>query len=124
MRLYIVIIKDEDQLILEEILSTSLEYAMSKFKKGAKYNKFYRNARLSAEWKMTSDGLHRITTVQMLKKGDYFHTVDKYGDEGKTVYVRGQYDHSREKYECCKFHDMNSCRYFNRDQLVTDEMTF
>ena len=124
MGMYIAIIKDENNLILEEIFSSSLDYAMSKFKKGAKYNKFYRNAKLSAEWKMTSDGLHRITTVQMLKKGDYFHAVDKYGTEGKTVYVRGIYDHSREKYECYKFHDVNSCRYFDRFQLVTDEMTF
>ena len=121
---YIAIIKDENGTILEEILSTSLNYAIDKFKKGAKYNKFHRNESISADWKMTSDGLHRITTVQMLKKNDYFVTVDKYGEEGKTVYVRGTYDHSCEKYECYKFYDINSCRYFHSSQLVTDEMTF
>ena len=124
MKRYIAEIKDENGVIIEEVLATTLQYAIDRFKEGAKYNKFYRGASLSAEWKMTLDGAHRITTIQMLKKGDYFVTVDKLDTESKTVYVRDTYDHSREKYECYKFDDVNKFRYFPREQLVTDEMTF
>ena len=117
---YMIGIKNRDtgEFLATDFAST-IGYGLRRYKKYSETSE-----PLVAEWITTPEGL-RITTISELKKGTYFVTVDSnHSKIGKTVYVRDNYDHSREKYECYKFHDVNSTRYFHRDQLVTDEMTF
>ena len=117
---YMIAIKNRDtgEFLATDFAST-IGYGLRRYKK---YNEG--NEPLVAEWVTTPED-YRITTLSELKKGTYFVTVNNNHDKvGKTVYVRGTYDHSCEKYECYKFYDVNNTRYFHRDTLVTDEMTF
>ena len=57
--------------------------------------------------------------LKTVKKGDYFRLVG-----GKSVYVKGDYDRSSKKYECCRFDDANAFRLFKGDKMVDAEFTF
>lgn len=67
---------------------------------------------------------YRVTHLCELPRGCYFRTLSKKGKLGKTVYVKDVYDHSENKYECYKFHDVCSSRLFDRHQLVVIDFTF
>ena len=66
-----------------------------------------------------TDGFY--TTIKSLKRGDFFKLSDK---PNATIYIRGDYDKSDKKYECCKFYDCNSFRYFNGNKTVITGFTF
>ena len=74
---------------------------------------------------LTSEG-YRITCLKLLPKGTYFNLVAARGKKPtpSRVYVRGEYDRSEAKYECCHFEDVNRCRLLNGHTLVTIDMTF
>ena len=74
---------------------------------------------------LTPEG-YRITCLKLLPKGTYFNLVAARGKKPtpSRVYVRGEYDRSAAKYECCYFEDINHCRLLNGRTLVTFDMTF
>lgn len=62
--------------------------------------------------------------IRDLKRGEYF-TLKPIDFPNETqVYVRGNYDRSEKKYECCKFSDFCCYRYFKGDKLVYTDFTF
>lgn len=74
---------------------------------------------------LTPEG-YRITMLRLLPKGTYFNLVAARGKKPtlSRVYVRGEYDRSEAKYECCYFEDINHWRLLNGCTLVTIDMTF
>ena len=74
---------------------------------------------------LTPEG-YRITCLSFLKKGTYFNLVAARGKKPtqSRVYVRGEYDRSEAKYECCYFEDINHWRLLKGHTLVTTDMTF
>lgn len=68
----------------------------------------------------------RITLLRYLPKGSYFRLVAANGQKPtpSRVYVRGEYDRSAAKYECCRFEDINHWRLLSGNALVTIDMTF
>lgn len=121
---YMVGIKNRDTKELLAIeLGTNINYAIRKYRNKLSGNDVF-NIPLEGEWITTPEG-YRITEIRYLKKGEYFVIVDSnHKKVSKTVYVKDNYNYSREKYECYKFSDICACRYFHASQLVTDEMTF
>lgn len=54
--------------------------------------------------------------IKELKKGDFFKLT-----ENGCVYVRSDYIKADKKYECYKYDDINSFRYFKGDkEIITD----
>ena len=78
-----------------------------------------------AEELLTPEG-YRITMLRLLPKETYFNLVSARGQKPtpSRVYVRGEYDRSTAKYECCYFEDINHWRLLNGNLLVTIDMTF
>lgn len=74
---------------------------------------------------LTPEG-YRITCLKFLEKGTYFNLVAARGKKltPSRVYVRGEYDRSEAKYECCHFEDINRWRLLAGRTLVTIDMTF
>ena len=74
---------------------------------------------------LTPEG-YRITMLRLLPKETYFNLVSARGKKPtqSRVYVRGEYDRSVAKYECCYFEDVNRWRLLNGSTLVTIDMTF
>ena len=74
---------------------------------------------------LTPEG-YRITCLRLLPKGTYFNLVAARGKKPtpSRVYVRGEYNRSAARYECCRFEDINHCRLLNGRTLVTFDMTF
>ena len=74
---------------------------------------------------LTPEG-YRITCLKLLKKGTYFNLVAARGKKPtpSRVYVRGEYNRSEAKYECCYFEDINHWRLISGRTLVTIDMTF
>ena len=62
--------------------------------------------------------------IKDLKKGEYFTLSDRENPPENMVYIRGDYDRSVKKYECCKFSDVNATRFFNGSKVVFVEFTF
>ena len=65
-----------------------------------------------------------ITTLNKLKKGDYFKTIDKKGNPSKTVYVKDDYDKSTRKYIVYKFSDINADKLLKGSAAVTTDFIF
>ena len=74
---------------------------------------------------LTPEG-YRITMLRLLPKKTYFNLVAARGKKPtpSRVYVRGEYDRSAAKYECCYFEDINHWRLLDGSRLVTIDMTF
>ena len=74
---------------------------------------------------LTIEG-YRITMLRLLPRGTYFNLVAARGQKPthKRTYVRGDYDRSAAKYECCYFEDINHWRLLDGRTLVTVDMTF
>lgn len=63
-------------------------------------------------------------TIKELKKGEYFTIKQIDNPTENQVYVRGDYDRSERKYECYKFADVCSFRYFKGDKEVYTDFIF
>ena len=63
-------------------------------------------------------------TIRELKKGEFFLVKALENPTENQVYVRGDYDRSQKKYECYKFSDINSIRYFKGDKDIYTDFTF
>lgn len=62
--------------------------------------------------------------IKDLKNGDWF-TIKPIDEPKETqVYVRGDYDRSLKKYDCGKFWDISSNRYFPGEKLVYIDFYF
>lgn len=57
--------------------------------------------------------------LKSIKKGEFFRIPG-----GKAVYIRGDYDRSAKRYECCRFDDINAFRMFKGEKLVETGFTF
>ena len=66
-------------------------------------------------------GEHEETTIDKVKKGDFFKLSDK--PNGK-VYVKDDYDRSERAYWCYEYYDVNSGRYFKKGKKVYVGFTF
>lgn len=63
-------------------------------------------------------------TIRDLKIGEYF-TLKPIEDPKETqVYVRGDYLKVSKVFQCHKFSDVNSSRYFNPETTVYTDFTF
>ena len=73
-------------------------------------------------------GITMMKYLKDVKQGEYFTLKDYEGVFGEVsenrVYVRGEYDRSERKYECYKFADVNSYRYFDGKKIVFTGFTF
>lgn len=56
-----------------------------------------------------------IKQVKQIKKGKFFHLLNKDLSQKKEVYQRGDYDRSWRKYEIQNHHDINDLRYVDGD---------
>jgi hypothetical protein len=65
-----------------------------------------------------------ITTLNKLKKGDYFKTVDKKGNASKTIYVKDDYSASERKFYVYKFSDICDSKLLKGATLVTTDFIF
>ena len=65
-----------------------------------------------------------MITVKDLKKGEFFTLVDVETPKESQVYVRGDYDRETKKYECHKWADVCSTRYFKGDKVVYTNLVF
>ena len=74
---------------------------------------------------LTPEG-YRITALKYLNKGDYFNLVAGRGKQPthKKSFVRGEYNRTYTKYECCYFEDINHWRLLSGHTLVTIDVTF
>lgn len=74
---------------------------------------------------LTPEG-YRITILRLLPKKTHFNLVAARGKKPtpSRVYVRGEYNRSAAKYECCYFEDINHWRLLQGSTLVTIDMTF
>lgn len=74
---------------------------------------------------LTPEG-YRITMLRLLPKKTYFNLVAARGKKPtpSRAYVRGEYDRSAAKYECCYFEDINHWRLLSGHTLVTIDATF
>ena len=66
----------------------------------------------------------KATTIEQLKKGEYFTLKPIEYPRESQVYVREDYDHSLKKYGASKFSDFCSDRYFKRGTIVYIDFTF
>ena len=55
----------------------------------------------------------QTTTIEAVKKGDFFRFPGK-----KSIYVRGEYNRSLKKYEYYKFEDINAFNQKKKGTLV------
>ncbi len=67
---------------------------------------------------------YRITTVRELPKDAYFRIVRSDGSVGKSVFVRGDYDFSLNRYCCMYYADISKYRNFRSTQRVCIDFTF
>lgn len=64
------------------------------------------------------------TTINKLKKGDYFKTVSKDGKPSKKVYVYEGYCRVSRAYVYTDFNDICNDHTAKRDKLVTTDFIF
>lgn len=62
--------------------------------------------------------------LKELKKGDFFTKKPIEFPTERQVWVRGDYDRSEKKYECCRFSDVNDYQYIKGDKEVCIEFEF
>ena len=67
---------------------------------------------------------YRITTLKELEPGTYFKVVRQDGSVGKNVFVKCNFDHAIQKYDCPYFNDFCSSRQFKSTQRVCIDFTF
>ena len=67
-----------------------------------------------------------MLTIKQIKKGDFFVLKPHNETEAKEseVYIRGEYDRTEKKYECQKWNDICSTRYFKGDKEVYQDFIF
>ena len=67
-----------------------------------------------------------MKTIKQIKKDDFFVLKPHNGSEAKEseVYIRGEYDRTEKKYECQKWNDICSTRYFKDDKAVYQDFIF
>ena len=59
-----------------------------------------------------------------LKKGEYFTIKPLENPKENQVYIRGEYDRSKKKYDCGKFSDISYSRMFDGNREVYTDFTF
>lgn len=64
------------------------------------------------------------TTINKIKKGDFFCLVKSNGKASPIVYVRDDYDRHFGKYYAYRFDDINTGRLFDRNRKVTQSFMF
>ena len=62
--------------------------------------------------------------IKDLKKGDWFTLKPIEEPHDFQVYVRGDYDRSDKKFECSKWSDFCSSRYFKGNKIVYVDFIF
>jgi len=64
------------------------------------------------------------TAIKDLKKGDFFtkRSIDEPRED--QVWVRGDYDRSSRRYECCRFDDVNTTCFLIGGRQVFTDFTF
>ena len=62
--------------------------------------------------------------LKNLKRGEYFTLRPIANPKESQVYIRGEYDRSKERYECIKFSDMCYSRLFKGDKEVYTNFIF
>ena len=62
--------------------------------------------------------------LKNLKPGEYFTLRPVSEPKESQVYIRGDYNRSEEKYECCKFSDMCYSRLFKGEKEVYTDFIF
>ena len=65
-----------------------------------------------------------VTTINNLKKGDYFKTVNNKGEASKKVYVFEGYCRINRAYMYTDFDDHCSDHYAKKDKRVTTDFIF
>lgn len=65
-----------------------------------------------------------VTTINKLKKGDYFKTVSKNGKISKKVYVFDGYCKLCKAYTYTDFNDICNSHNAKKDKLVTTDFIF
>lgn len=65
-----------------------------------------------------------MAKIKDLKKGEYFTLKQIDEPKDSQVYVRGEYDKSERKYECYKWDDVNSTRFYKGDKEVYTNFIF
>ena len=63
-------------------------------------------------------------TIKDLKKGDFFTLKPIEYPTEKQVYIRGEYDRAEKKYECIRFDDISSARYFAGSKEIYTDFIF
>lgn len=63
-------------------------------------------------------------TVKELKKGEFFTKKPITNPNYNQVFVRGEYDRSSKKYECCRFSDMNNTTFLKGDTEIYTDFVF
>lgn len=61
------------------------------------------------------------TILRNVKRGDFFRLTNS---ETAPVWVRGEYNRSSRKYECCKFDDANHWNEFSGSRVVYFDFEF
>ncbi len=63
-------------------------------------------------------------TIKDLKKGDFFTLKPLEYPTEKQVYIRGEYDRTEKKYECIRFDDISTTRYFPGSKEIYTDFIF
>lgn len=63
-------------------------------------------------------------TIRELKKDEWFTLKPIEEPKESQVFIRGEYDRSERKYDCSKFSDYCSTRWFKGDRVVYIGFTF
>lgn len=62
--------------------------------------------------------------IKELKKGEFFTLKPLEYPTEKQVYIRGEYDRTEKKYECIRFDDISSTRYFAGSKEIYTDFIF
>lgn len=66
----------------------------------------------------------KATAIKDLKKGDFFTKRPIEEPREDQVWVRGDYDRSSRRYECCRFDDVNTACFLIGGRQVFTGFTF
>lgn len=68
--------------------------------------------------------MENTITVKDLKKGQFFtkKAID-YPRENQ-VWIRGSYDRTEKKYECCRYDDVNTVCYMQPSKIIYTDFIF
>lgn len=68
--------------------------------------------------------MNKPKKLKNVKQGEYFTLRPIAEPKESQVYIRGEYDRYKKKYECIKFSDMCNSRLFKGDKKVYTDFIF